>query len=284
MNFIKKHARRLTQVVTAVLYNCNITGFAKGTIYKGDVKKLCVPGLNCYSCPGAVGACPLGSLQTSLVSSRYRFPYYVLGILILFGVLLGRFICGFLCPFGLLQELLYKIPTRKLKKNRVTYVLSYGKYIVLLVLVLVLPVVLEVPGFCKFVCPAGTLEGGIFGGIANPAIRDMLGCLFTWKAAVLAVIFISAVFCFRSFCRFLCPLGALYSLFNRFAFVRMVVDEAKCDHCGACEKHCRMDIRKVGDRECIQCGECTGVCHNCAIHRSAVKADKNNHRENENEG
>ena len=94
----------MIQLITAVLYNCNITGFAKGTIYQGDVKGLCVPGLNCYSCPGAVGACPLGSLQSALVSSKYKLPYYMLGVLLLFGIFFGRVICGFLCPFGFLQE------------------------------------------------------------------------------------------------------------------------------------------------------------------------------------
>lgn len=267
MGFFRKNARRLTQVVTAVLYNCNITGFAKGTIYKGNIKNVCVPGLNCYSCPGAVGSCPIGSLQSELVSSVYRFPYYILGVLILFGVLLGRFICGFLCPIGLIQELLYKIPTKKIKKNKITRGLSYGKYIVLFVLAILFPILFQIPGFCKFICPAGTLEGGIFLGIANEDIRDMLGVFFSWKTALLIVIVVSAVFCFRSFCRFICPLGAFYSLFNRFSIVRMMVDDKKCSHCGECVKYCKMDIRKVGDRECVQCGECSRVCKACAIHR-----------------
>lgn len=275
MKFIKKHMRKLTQVVTAVLYNCNFVGFADGNIYKGDLKKSCVPGLNCYSCPGAVGACPIGSLQSALVSSKYRFPYYILGLLILFGVLLGRFICGFLCPFGLIQELLYKIPTRKIRKNRITAILSYGKYVVLAALVVIIPIFLQVPGFCKFICPAGTLEGGILLGMINPSVAAMLGNLFVWKTVVLAVILISAVFCFRSFCRFLCPLGAFYSFFNRFAFFRMVVDESRCNDCGACKKYCKMDIKKVGDRECVQCGECQDVCHACAICRYPVRKNDN---------
>ena len=74
----------------------------KGNIYKGDLKGMCVPGLNCYSCPGAIGACPLGSLQSALLNSKFKTPYYILGLLIIFGALLGRVVCGFLCPFGLL--------------------------------------------------------------------------------------------------------------------------------------------------------------------------------------
>ena len=273
MKNIKNNKRKLTQAVVAVLYNCNITGFARGKIYQGSLKNVCVPGLNCYSCPGAVGACPIGSLQTALLSSKYRFPYYVLGLLILFGVLLGRFVCGFLCPFGLIQELLYKIPGKKIKKSKATKALSYVKYAVLAVLVILFPVLIHEPGFCKYICPAGTLEGGVLLGISNFEIRSLLGSLFTWKAFVLILILVSSVFCFRSFCRFLCPLGAFYSLFNRFAVVRMAVDSRKCTNCGACEKYCKMDIRKVGDAECIQCGECTGICPCSAIHRTTGFTD-----------
>ena len=79
--------------------------FLKGTIYQGNSKKFCAPGLNCYSCPGAVAACPLGALQASLNSFPTALPLYMLGILLLFGALLGRAVCAFLCPFGLIQEL-----------------------------------------------------------------------------------------------------------------------------------------------------------------------------------
>jgi len=267
---MKKYGRRLTQVVTAVLYNCNITGFAEGKIYKGNTKQACVPGLNCYSCPGAIGSCPIGSLQSQLVASKLRFPYYVLGLMLLFGILLGRFICGFMCPFGLIQELLYKIPTPKLKKNSATTILSYLKYVILIVFVVLIPIIFHLPGFCKYICPAGTLEGGIVIGLLDHSIRKLFGKLFAWKLGVLIIILISSVFCFRVFCRFICPLGAFYSLFNRVALFKMVVDEHKCVNCGACKSFCKMDIGKVGDRECIQCGECREVCHACAIYRETV--------------
>ncbi len=268
---MKKYRRKLVQVITALLYNCNFTGFATGKIYKGKTKSACVPGLNCYSCPGAVGACPLGSLQQALVSSKYRFPYYMLGTLLLFGALLGRFICGFLCPFGLLQELLYKIPGKKVKKGKWSYVLSYLKYVILVGLVILVPILLKEPGFCKFICPQGTLEGGILLSIRNESVRAMLGNLFSVKAAVLAAIVLLSVFIFRFFCRFICPLGAIYSLFNKVSLVRMEIDEDKCTGCGACIHFCKMDVNKVGDRECIQCGECSDICPHSAICRKGIK-------------
>lgn len=257
--------RKFIQLLCAVLYNCHITGFAKGTIYQGDLKTLCVPGLNCYSCPGAAFSCPLGSLQSALVSSRYRFPYYILGVLLLFGIFFGRIICGFLCPFGLLQELLYKIPSKKLKKSVWTKRLSFLKYMILAVFAVIVPLTLYVPGFCKYICPAGTLEGGIPLVLKNKSLRQMAGLLFGWKTLLLVLILLSAVFVFRSFCRFFCPLGAFYGLFHKFSLFGIKLDEEKCSNCGACIRHCRMDVKKAGDAECIQCGECIGVCSRCAL-------------------
>ena len=268
---MKTFKRRIVQVITAVLYNCNFVGFASGKIYRGKLKNACVPGLNCYSCPGAVGACPLGSLQQSLVSSKYRFPYYMLGMLLLFGALLGRFICGFLCPFGFLQDLLYKIPSRKLKNNKVTAALSYVKYVLLIVFALLIPVIFKIPGFCKYICPQGILQGGIPLSLLNGQVRAMLGKLFAVKLVILIVMIAAAVFIFRVFCRFICPLGAIYSFFNRVSVVRMEVEESRCTHCNECVSFCKMDIKKVGDHECIQCGECAGVCPTDAIVRKPFK-------------
>ncbi|MCR4755407.1 MAG: 4Fe-4S binding protein [Lachnospiraceae bacterium] len=252
--------RRFIQLITAVLYNCNLKGFADGRIFKGESKGLCVPGLNCYSCPGAVAACPLGSLQGALRDSSFRLVWYVIGTLLLFGIMLGRVICGFLCPLGFIQELIYKIHVPKIKKNKVTKALSYLKYVILLVFVIVIPVIMNVPGFCKYICPAGTLEAGIPLVIKDEHLRGMIGALFNWKVIVLCVCVLACMFCFRSFCRFICPLGAFYSFFNSVAFFGINVDETKCTGCKACISKCLMDTNKVGDHECIHCGACKDVC------------------------
>lgn len=275
--------RRLIQVYAALLYNANIKGFFTGSnIYTGNTKSLCVPGLNCYSCPGAVGACPLGSLQNSLKASDTKTPYYVIGILALFGLIFARTICGFLCPVGLGQELLYKIKTPKLKKNRVTRVLSYLKYVLLVVLVFILPIFLTSPTFCQYICPAGTVSG--IAQLANPHTDffGYLGSLFTWKFAVLVAVIVASVFIYRVFCRFICPLGAIYGFFNKFALIGVKLDHDKCTDCGLCINHCKMDVRHVGDHECIECGECMSVCPTQAIswkgskiflHKNAVEAE-----------
>lgn len=260
-----KKRRKLIQVICALLYNCNFTGFAQGNIYQGEVKGVCVPGLNCYSCPGAIASCPIGSLQSALVSSKYKFPYYVLGLLLLFGVVLGRVICGFLCPFGLVQEILYKIPSPKMKKNQWTRRLSYMKYVILVVFAIAVPILWAKPGFCKYICPAGTLEGGIFLVLMDERLQAMTGSLYLWKIFLLIVVVISAIFIFRSFCRFICPLGAFYAFFHKVSMVGMKIDEEKCNHCNACVVHCKMDVKQVGDWECIQCGECMERCRQCAL-------------------
>ncbi|MDE6373548.1 MAG: 4Fe-4S binding protein, partial [Clostridia bacterium] len=258
----KPTKRRIIQVYAELLYNAQLKGFFTGKIYTGDTKKLCVPGLNCYSCPGAVGACPLGALQDSLAQSGTTAPAYIFGILILFGLLLGRVVCGFLCPFGLIQDLLYKIRTPKLRKSRFTRILSYFKY-VLLAIVIAIPIIYAgIPSFCKYVCPAGTFEGavGLLANIKNSDFFGMLGYLFTWKFCVLVVVVVASIFIYRFFCRFICPLGAIYSLFCKISMLGVKLDKNKCIDCGLCIQGCKMDIKHVGDHECIQCGECISVC------------------------
>lgn len=272
--------RKWIQLASALIYNANLKGFGEANIYQGKTKGMCVPGLNCYSCPGAVAACPLGTLQNAISSSPKSFPFYILGFLLLAGLFLGRIICGFLCPFGLIQELLYKIPVTKLKKNKITHILSYMKYIILIIFVIYIPLFLAfkegfpLPSFCKYICPAGTLEGGLTLVLANPSLRNTAGFLFTWKVFVMIVILASTCFIYRSFCRFLCPLGAIYSLFSRISILGIQVDEKRCTHCGQCVRHCLMDIKKPGDKECIQCGACKNVCHFNAISWKSIKNNK----------
>ena len=263
--------RKIMQLYFALLFNANFKGFVSGNIYQGNTKVLCAPGINCYSCPGAVGACPLGSFQGSFSADKSTL-FYVGGILLLYSLMFGRMICGWLCPFGLVQELLHKIPTPKLKKSPVTRILSYLKFVILVFFVFVIPIMYALrntplPAFCKYICPAGTLEGGI--GLLSNAVNEsyfsMLGPLFTWKFLLMVSILVGCIFIFRLFCRFLCPLGALYGLFNKLSFFGVKVEKSKCTDCGLCMHHCKVDIHQVGDQECIGCGECISVCPTQAI-------------------
>ena len=264
--------RRCIQLVSALLYNANLSGFTNGTIYKGASKGVCVPGLNCYSCPCAVGSCPLGALQNALSNLPNKLPLYIIGFLLLVGLALGRVVCGFLCPFGLIQELLHKIPTPKVQKSKWTGRLSRLKYLILLIFVIWLPLWyiyakgLPVPAFCKYICPAGTLEGGWTLTALREDYRMLIGTLFHWKTGLCIAILTLCVFCYRAFCRFLCPLGAIYSLFAKVALLAVRVDKDLCIGCDRCVKACKMDVCHVGDRECIHCGECRNVCPVHAIY------------------
>lgn len=263
----KPTKRRIIQLYAALLTNANLKGFVNGYIYQGKTKNLCVPGMNCYSCPGAVGSCPLGSLQNALSASDTRLPAYIFGIIILFGLLLGRTICGFLCPAGLLQELAYKIKTPKVKKSKITRVFSYFKYVLLIFLVVLVPLLFKAPGFCEYICPVGTLEGGVglLSNKVNEGLLKILGPLFTWKFIVLVLVVVGSIFFYRFFCRFLCPLGAIYGFFCRIALLGVKLDKNKCTDCGLCISACEMDIKTVGDHECIHCGKCISVCPTKAI-------------------
>ena len=277
---IKPSKRRLIQLYAALLYNANLKGFITGNISTSNTKKFCLPGMNCYSCPGAIGACPLGSLQNALSESKTKAPTYVIGIILLYCIIFGRWICGWLCPGGFLQELLYKIKTPKLQKNRVTRVLSYFKYVLLVVFVIMIPIMFgwesgkAIPGFCKYICPIGTFEGAVFllGNSNNTNYFEMLGPLFTWKFALLIIFIVASIFIYRFFCRFFCPLGAIYGIFNKISILGIKVDKSKCNNCGSCVSHCKMDVKVVGDHECIQCGECIDTCHAKAIDWKAIGA------------
>ncbi len=265
--------RGWVQAGAALLTNLHLPNFFRGRLYQGSGKAVCVPGLNCYSCPAASGACPIGAFQAVVGSSKFRFSYYITGTLILLGVLLGRFICGFLCPFGWFQELVHKLPTKKLSTRRLRP-LTYLKYAVLLVMVVLLPAlaVNEVgmgdPFFCKYLCPQGVLEGAIPLSLTNAGIRAALGTLFTRKLSILLAVAVLSVVFYRPFCKWLCPLGAFYALLNKVSLFQMQVDPNKCISCGKCAKACQMDVditKTPNHTECIRCGMCVRACPTHAV-------------------
>ncbi|RLB81900.1 MAG: (4Fe-4S)-binding protein [Deltaproteobacteria bacterium] len=261
--------RRWIQIIASVLSNAYwLFPFTRG-MYQGNLKAVCVPGLNCYSCPAATGACPLGALQNfmagvrpSLRAGHQHLGLYVVGMLGLIGSLVGRMPCAWVCPFGFLQELIHKIPSRKFE---IPTPLTYMKYVFLGLFIFILPL-LVVDGFgygttwfCKFVCPAGTLEAGIPMILLKPELRDLIGLLFYNKLTILAVFFAWMVLSRRPFCRVVCPLGAIYSLFNKYSVFRMTHDPDKCTHCQTCYFDCPMGVKFYEDPnhyDCIRCLKC----------------------------
>ena len=330
-------------------------------LYQGPLKYVCFPVLNCYACPSAMVACPIGSIQHFLTLGV--FPFYALGVLVLVGVLLGRATCGWLCPFGFLQEILYKIPTKKAQLPRWTRSI---KYIILVLFVILLPLTLGVrinqdgtqswsfspdsvrqPWFCKLLCPAGTLEGGIPFVAVDSDVRTMLydtgiqvtlqqavynlesesleerqdailalkkvagedfgyepalppllqsesigqwhtwlathgsgftkfkGWLFVWKVSILVVLIAVIISSKRFFCRVLCPLGAIFGIFNSFSGLKLNLKKKACVTCNLCRPVCPVDIKPQTDYdspECIRCFDCTS----CDAIRLTTILDENN--------
>lgn len=267
--------RNWIQAAATLATNANLPNFLTGRIHTGASKNFCVPGLNCYSCPGAVGSCPIGAMQAVLSGQKHNFPFYVVGLLLLFGMLLGRLICGFLCPFGWIQQLLHKIPLKKLRiPEKADQKMRFIKYAVLVLFVLAFPVFLTdafglgAPYFCKWLCPAGTLEGGIPLVLTNKSLHSGLGFLFWWKMGLLILTIITSILIYRPFCKYVCPLGAFYALLNRISLTRMEVNDESCISCGKCIRACPMQVnvlKNINGLECIRCGKCAMECPTGAI-------------------
>jgi ferredoxin-type protein NapH len=255
--------RRLWQIVSTILHNAYIPAFFNITIYQGVLKGYCTPTLNCYACPAAFMSCPIGSLQHFAL--RHQFPFFLVGVLGLIGAGVGRMTCGWLCPFGFLQDLMKKISRRVVKLPKW---MGNMKYVSLVVLAILLPIFLGEMWFSKL-CPAGAIEAAIPWAVAGTSdapewagldVRSMIGTFFWIKTAILVVFLVAMVFVKRPFCRTFCPLGAIFSLFNRISLVKLHLDQSKCTECGLCERLCPVDLnayRELDSPECIKCLECT---------------------------
>jgi len=274
--------RRFVQFMSLVIFNAYIPGFylsfakKEAVIYQGQIKSVCIPGLHCYSCPSAIASCPIGSLQFWLNNSKYNFRagsldligLYVIGFLGMVGAAVGRAACGWLCPFGLIQDLMHKIPTPF--KLRIPRVLRFFKYAVLLITVILLPLLLVDefgiglgPWFCKTICPSGTLLGGIPLVSADADLRDQLHIYWPIKMTILIIFLLWMILSKRPFCRTTCPLGAFWSLFNRVSILRVRVDSSKCEDCNSCKAVCPVDINpptEIDSTECIRCMNCLNTC------------------------
>lgn len=237
--------RRAIQAAAAMAVNSGIPAL-----------KMCpFPGLNCYACPLASMACPMGSLQNFVILRKV--PLALVGLFVGIGGIVGRAVCGWACPFGLIQDLLARLgPRRKLLPTQKG---SWLRYAMLIVVALIATYVVGAPLFCK-ICPAGALEAGIPQVIIRPGLRSLIGLLFWAKVAGLALLVGAAIVIKRPFCRFLCPLGAVYSPFNRASLMRLEVDEATCTRCNGCKRVCPVDLevyRDPNSDSCIRCLECT---------------------------
>jgi ferredoxin-type protein NapH len=221
------------------------------------------PGLNCHSCPAAVFACPIGGLQHFLAARQV--PLYLVGALGLIGLTTGRLSCGWLCPFGLVQDLVHRLPVPKWPPRRQW---PWLRFAVLVVLVLALPFLTGEQWFSKL-CPAGTLQAGIPWVVMSEAVRSQAGGWFAFKVATLCGLLGWMAITRRPFCRFFCPLGAIYALFNPISLFRVRLDAGACGRCESCRQACPVEIdppSEVNSMRCIHCLECVRACPSGALH------------------
>jgi ferredoxin-type protein NapH len=219
---------------------------------------VCGPVFHCYSCPLATFACPIGVLAN--FSALHVIPFAALGMLLALGAVFGSFVCGWACPFGFFQDLIARIPTRKFA---LPGWMGYGRYGVLIVFVLLIPYLWgegDSLFFCRL-CPAGAIEAAL----PYTASLAVAGKPLVWptaaKAIILVVLLVAMLFTWRPWCTLLCPLGAIYGLFNQisFLFVRFH-QEDRCKQCDVCRNLCRdgrRPERRVDSMLCVRCLECT---------------------------
>ena len=265
--------RRIVQSIALLATNSYFAAIPRASFYQGTLKGACVPVLNCYACPLAWGSCPIGTLQHFIIVRA--LPFYLIGVLGLIGLFVGRWPCGWLCPFGFLQELLHKIPLPKLSTpdwlRHLKFVFLFG------VVGLVAWWTFE-PWFCKL-CPAGTLEAGLpwlwwkARGSAFAEGMDFTTWMFGIKVVILAGFVLLSAMIWRPFCRFMCPLGAFLGLMNKVSLLQLDYDLDNCaiayargsdfENCAKC-KHCSLQCpmglkvpEQRGSVDCIRCMNCT---------------------------
>ena len=266
--------RRVVQWMFLFLLNpfiiLGILGIMTIDVFQEQYQKMEIvfPVMNCYACPAAAMSCPIGAMGN--LFAHGMFPFLVIGIFFIVGALVGKMFCGWVCPFGLVQELLYKIPGKKISLPKFT---TYFKYVFLVVTVIIIPILwgtktgTGTPSeifFCN-ICPAASLEATIPMQIQlasegklywHQVFTNLLVSFKFWILIFFIFLFIVSK---RPFCKMMCPIGATYGLFNWVSFFKVKVDKSKCTSCNFCERNCPIDHSikaNCKSPECIRCLEC----------------------------
>jgi ferredoxin-type protein NapH len=255
-------SRRIYQLIFFIIQNPFISNFMTGRPYNGPAKSFCAPGLHCYSCPSMAFGCPLGTIQY-VIKYAAMIPYYALGTLSAVGAVFGSASCGYVCPFGLFQELLHSISPWKSDTAKLPQPFRYIKWGNLILLVIIVPAFGLAQGFCAWICPSGLIMAGLPIIAANEGIRASIGITFYWKLFLTTVFIIFIMREKRFFCRYICPLGLILGFFNKISLYQIKLDKNKCVTCRACQKSCPMGLKlpeEINSIDCIKCGECVPAC------------------------
>jgi polyferredoxin len=253
--------RRLVQVLAAILLTSNFAGAGLGNA--------CIPILYCEACALTWLGCPIGIMASAI--AFHEIPWLILAIVFGSALVVGRWFCGWICPSGLVQDWLYKIPSRKIEIPRWT---RFIKYAVLLgpVIAIAYYFTKDNPYFFCSWCPTATAS------VVIPQAIQFRELEFDWgllRLAILVLVIILAVMNHRSFCKVLCPVGAMVSLTSRLSWLAIRLDAERCKRCKTCDKECPMDVQVESrkdsgdpinsDPECVNCLTCESVCAKEAI-------------------
>lgn len=219
---------------------------------------MCGPVFHCYACPLATFACPIGIIAQ--FSALHVFPFVAVGLLVLVGAVFGSLVCGWACPFGFLQDLVGKIPSPKFDLPSWA---GHLRYVMLVGTVLAIPYFFgeKHPLFVCRVCPAGGLEAAVPSMVSQALAGQKIIWPNVLKLAIVALFLVGIFFVKRPWCRILCPLGAIFSLFNRVSVFFLRLNPDKCTACERCHKLCEFGIepeKSPNDLRCVRCLECTG--------------------------
>jgi len=265
--------RWISQIIFLIAANLGALGLKTG---------FCYPFFYCHACPSASAACPLRAIEIGVFKAEFKwklitYPFLIIGTV---GILTGRAVCGWACPIGLLQRSVGRVP-RFLKKRiklfnkigqlKVERYMRYAKYFVFIGLVIITPILI---GFMfTDICPTGILVGTIPILALNPG--EYVPNEFFYIAFVFFILFFVLIFTIeRGWCRYFCPVGAMFAPLNKVSFLYVSVDKKNCIHCNACSNVCPMgiDVPNMNrDPECILCGKCVGVCPENIIKFERIK-------------
>jgi len=261
-----KFKQRVVQTLSLIVLNSNVRG--------AETFGFCLPVMHCNTCPWSWTLCPVYKL-TELVQFHeplVSVEWLVIAAIFAVCAFVGRFFCGWICPAGFVQDLLYKIPSPKFSIPIHMQWLKYG-FLFITVVAVAYFIGKEVPAFFCAYCPTSTIESIIPAMIFSP--EYVLGAAGYWRFPVLALVLLLAVTSARSFCKIMCPIGAMVAITNKFSLFSIKLSADKCIHCHKCDKSCPMDVpvekcattgKKVSrDLECVECLTCEGVCPTTAI-------------------
>jgi ferredoxin len=185
---------------------------------------------------------------------------------IVLAVVGNKMICGWACPFGALQELIYSIPVlRKIKQRKLPFVLTNtiraGLFAVMLLFLFGI---------------IGGRKGTVIYHYINPF--NLFNLDFETVSILLTVILalLGAFIIYRPFCQFICPFGFISWIIERFSIIRVRIDKNKCTECGVCIKACPLEAvkgllyAKKLPADCFSCARCLNVCPVDAIRYESV--------------